>query len=170
MLLVCVSDESGVLDVLKWRFKTSRYIILLLLTLTSVKCFKCGQLGHASLNCRELRSPPMVSHFLLRGVGKSPQKGQKGGILERDLRGLARAKRVKCLPVLDEDGSWWYTECAAEEESADAPQDGAEDENSGVLVLNCVLPQLDSLVVGAVLMHLRVQMKRTFILMHFGCK
>ena len=55
--------------------------------------------------------------------------------------------------VLDEDGSWWYTECAAEEESADAPQDGAEDENSGVLVLNCVLPQLDSLVVGDSLRH-----------------
>ena len=49
--------------------------------------------------------------------------------------------------AVDEDGSWWYTECAAEEESADAPQDGAEDENSGVLVLNSVLPQLDSLVV-----------------------
>ena len=38
-------------------------------------------------------------------------------------------------------------------ESADAPQDGAEDENSGVLVLNCVLPQLDSLVVGDSLRH-----------------
>ena len=48
--------------------------------------------------------------------------------------------------------SWWYTECAAEEESADAPQDGAEDE-PGVLVLNCVLPQLDSLVVGDSLRH-----------------
>ena len=69
--------------------------------------------------------------------------------LERDLRGLARAKRV-----LDEDGSWWYTECAAdEEESADAPQGGAEDENSGMLVLNCILPQLDSLVVGDSLRH-----------------
>ena len=56
--------------------------------------------------------------------------------------------------VLDEDGSWWYTECAAdEEESADAPQGGAEDENSGVLVLNCILPQLDSLVVGDSLRH-----------------
>ena len=55
--------------------------------------------------------------------------------------------------VLGEDGSWWYTECAIEEESADAPQDGAEDEDSGVLVLNCVLPQLDSLVVGDSLRH-----------------
>ena len=68
-------------------------------------------------------------------------------ILGRGSKGSSKGKKGKMFAVLDEDGSWWYTECAAEEESADAPQDGAEDENSGVLVLNCVLPQLDSLVV-----------------------
>ena len=90
----------------------------------------------------------MVSHFLLRVLEGVLKRVKRVVVLERDLRGLARVKRVKMFAVLDEDGSWWYTECAAEEESADAPQDGAEDENSGVLVLNCVLPQLDSLVVG----------------------
>ena len=122
--------------------------------LDKLKCFKCGQLGHASLNCRVKKSPD-GKPFPSKGSGKSPQKGQKGGSNSsgKGSKGSSKGKKGKMFAVLDEDGSWWYTECAAEEESADAPQDGAEDENSGVLVLNCVLPQLDSLVVGDSLRH-----------------
>ena len=120
--------------------------------LDKLKCFKCGQLGHASLNCRVKKSPD-GKPFPSKGVGKSPQKGQKGGNSGKGSKGSSNGKKGKMYAVLGEDGSWWYTECAIEEESADAPQDGAEDEDSGVLVLNCVLPQLDSLVVGDSLRH-----------------
>ena len=122
--------------------------------LDKLKCFKCGQLGHASLNCRVKKSPD-GKPFPSKGSGKSPQKGQKGGSGSsgKASKGSSKGKKGKMFAVLDEDGSWWYTECAAEEESADAPQDGAEDENSGVLVGNRVLPQLDSLVVGDSLRH-----------------
>ena len=120
--------------------------------LDKLKCFKCGQLGHASLNCRVKKSPD-GKPFPSKGVGKSPQKGQKGGNSGKGSKGSSKGKKGKMYAVLGEDGSWWYTECALEEESADAPQDGAEDEDSGVLVLNCVLPQLDSLVVGDSLRH-----------------
>ena len=122
--------------------------------LDKLKCFKCGQLGHASLNCRVKKSPD-GKPYPSKGSGKSPQKGQKGGSSSgKGSKGSSKGKKGKMFAVLDEDGSWWYTECAAEEEeSADAPQGGAEDENSGVLVLNCILPQLDSLVVGDSLRH-----------------
>ena len=134
-----------------------------------LKCFKCGQLGHASLNCRVKKSPN-GKLFPSKGVEKSPQKGQKGSSSGKESKKSSKGKKGKMFAVLDENGSWWYTECAVEEKSTNALQDGVEDENSGVLVLNCVLPQLDSLVVGdsliAVLMHLRMQMKRTLILIH----
>ena len=122
--------------------------------LDNLKCFKCGQLGHASLNCRVKKSPD-GKPYPSKGSGKSPQKGQKGGSSSgKGSKGSSKGKKGKMFAVLDEDGSWWYKECAAEEEeSADAPQGGAEDENSGVLVLNCILPQLDSLVVGDSLRH-----------------
>ena len=85
------------------------------------------------------------------GSGKSPQKGQKGGVhLGRDLRGLARAKRVRCLQ------SWTRMVVVGTRSvllTRKRVLGGAEDENSGVLVLNCILPQLDSLVVGDSLRH-----------------
>ena len=84
--------------------------------LDKLKCFKCGQLGHASLNCRVKKSPD-GKPFPSKGVGKSPQKGQKGGgnSSGKGSKGSSKGKKGKMFAVLDEDGSWWYTECAAEE-------------------------------------------------------
>ena len=72
--------------------------------LDKLKCFKCGQLGHASLNCRVKKStdgkpyPPMVSLIPLRVVVRVLKRVKRVGVhLGRDLRGLARAKRVRCL-------------------------------------------------------------------------
>ena len=65
--------------------------------LEKLKCFKCGQLGHASLNCRVKKSPD-GKPFPSKGSGKSLKRVKRVVVhLERDLRGLARAKRVKCL-------------------------------------------------------------------------
>ena len=83
--------------------------------LDKLKCFKCGQLGHASLNCRVKKSPD-GKPFPSKGSGKSPQKGQKGGSSSgKGSKGSSKGKKGKMFAVLDEDGSWWYTECAAEE-------------------------------------------------------
>ena len=158
-LVAGVTDGQGpTYQMFEVRVETSRFIILYSTNLDKLKCFKCGQLGcfgHASLNCRVKKSPDGKPFDPSKGSGKSPQKGQKGGSSSgKGSKGSSKGKKGKMFAVLDEDGSWWYTECAAEEEeSADAPQGGAEDENSGVLVLNCILPQLDSLVVGDSLRH-----------------
>ena len=74
--------------------------------------------------------------------------------LERDVRGLARAKRVRCLQ------SWMRMVVGGTRSVLLTRKKVLMHHkvvqrmiNSGELVLNCILPQLDSLVVGDSLRH-----------------
>ncbi len=107
--------------------------------MSRLRCFKCNQLGHASLNCKVKKAPDGKSNTS-KGSGKSPQKGGSSG---KGSNGSGKGKKGKMFAVLRDDGTLWYSDATGGDEAVpDAPQDGANDEASpGVLVLNCILPQ-----------------------------
>ena len=112
--------------------------------MSKLRCFKCNQLGHASLNCKVKRTPDGKSNAPKEN-GKNSQKGGSSG---KGSKGSGKGKKGKMFAVLDDEGNWWYTDATGGDEAApDAPQDGANDDTAqGVLVLNCVLPRNSPLV------------------------
>ena len=112
--------------------------------MSKLRCFKCNQLGHASLNCK-FKKTPDGKFNASKGSGKSPQKGGSSG---KGSKGSGKGKKGKVFAVLDGERAWWYSDATGGDEAVpDVPQDGANDEASpGVLVLNCVLPRNPSVV------------------------
>ena len=87
-----------------------------------------------------LRKPPDGKSNTSKGSGKGPEKG---GSSAKRSKGSGKGKKGKMFEILDDDGTWWYSDATGGDETVpDAPQDGANDEASpGVLVLNSILPQ-----------------------------
>ena len=80
-----------------------------------------------------------------KGSGKSAQKVGSSG---KGSKGSGKGKKGKMFAVLDDEGTWWYSDATGGDEAApDASQDGGNDDTAqNVLVLNCVLPQNSSVV------------------------
>ena len=82
--------------------------------------------------------PPKGMVRILKRVDSSG-KGSKGS---------GKGKKGKMFAVLDDEGTWWYSDATGGDEAVpDASQDDANDDAAqAVLVLSCVLPQNSSVV------------------------
>ncbi len=95
--------------------------------MSRLRCFRCNQLGHASLNCKVKKTPDGKSNAP-KGSGKN---SQKGGSFGKGSKGCGKGKKGKMFAVLDDEGTWWYSDAARGDEAVpDAPQAGANDEAS----------------------------------------
>ena len=103
--------------------------------LTRTKCFKCDSYGHVSMNCKaKQKTTPEKTKGQPKGSG-SGSKGKGKG---------SKGKKGKMFAVVDDDGTWWYSD-AAEEENLGSDAQKAEDENGNgadVLVLSGLLPNM----------------------------
>ena len=54
--------------------EAARFRVLYYGHMSKLRCFKCNQLGHASLNCKVKRTPDSKSNAP-KGNGKNSQKG-----------------------------------------------------------------------------------------------
>ena len=97
--------------------------------MSKLRCFKCNQLGHASLNCKVKRTPDGKSNAP-KGSGKNSQKGGSSG---KGTKGSGKGLRFWMMRGL---GGIQMPPVAMKQ----------LDTAQGVLVLNCVLPQNSSVV------------------------
>ena len=73
------------------------------------------------MNCKVKRTPDGKSNAP-KGSGKNFQKGGSSG---KGSKGSGKGKKGKKFAVLDDEGTWWYSDATGGDEAApDASQDG----------------------------------------------
>ena len=112
--------------------------------LTRTKCFKCDSYGHVSMNCKaKQKTTPEKTKGQPKGSGSGSNGKGKG----------SKGKKGKMFAVVDDDGTWWYSD-AAEGEILNSDAQKAEDENGNggdVLVLSGLLPNMSGVFMEHVL-------------------
>ena len=112
---------------------------------SSVTNAKCGKTGHISVNCRVKTGDKDVSKSSSTGKGGSTnvaastsKKGVKGS---GKGAGKSGGKKGKMLAMVDDSGTWWYSEGWCDEqpvaEEASAEPDGQQKQD--VLVLSALV-------------------------------